>query len=419
VPRIILQVYPTLGNLDEMKRLRPIGRNIEAYQHMLEGLIEMCKAADDLGYWGVCHTEHHGHSEGLEISPDPLMLNVYLGQYTKRLMHGQLGLVVPSHDPVRLAEQVAIADHMLKGRLFVGLARGYQARWQNVLCQRFGVTSTASDQSEADLRNRLLFEEGYKILRLAWENDVLRYKGPTYEVPFPFDEGMPNWPPAQTTTIPYGAPGEIDDDGTLRGLSVVPKPYTTPHPQLFQAFGASPNTLKWCGEENVTPTILTGPIENLKFLIEVYREAAATRGRDVPLGKGIGIVRSIHVTDSREEVYDWTDKYEDVVWNGWYRPFGFMEAARLPGEEGPVPAPGEHLADRLMNSKIMMAGTVDDVKREMEQTLNAVPVDYIVWLFHWGLFDREHGLRQLDRFANEVMPEFGMDLTHDVEVALS
>lgn len=78
------------------------------------------------------------------------MLNLCLGAFTKRLRHGQLGLVLPAHDPVRLAEEIALADHMLAGRLIVGMARGYQARWQNVLCQKYWVTSTASDQSEAD-----------------------------------------------------------------------------------------------------------------------------------------------------------------------------------------------------------------------------------------------------------------------------
>ncbi|MBV8989563.1 MAG: LLM class flavin-dependent oxidoreductase [Solirubrobacterales bacterium] len=413
MPNIILQVYPTMGDTAAMKELRPIGRSSERYHEMLASLIELCQAADDLGYWGITHVEHHGHSEGLEISPDPLLLNVHLGHYTKRLRHGQLGFVLPAHDPVQLAEQIAIADHMLAGRLFVGMARGYQARWQNVLCQRFGVTATASDQSSADQRNRLLFEEHYKIIKQAWANDVLRYKGPVYEVPYPYEDGIPNWPPTHTTTLPYGAPSEVDDDGTVRGLSVVPKPYSKPHPQLFQAFGASPGTLKWCGEEDVTPTILTGPIENLRSLIEIYREAARSRGRDVPFGKGIGIVRTVHITETREQVYEWTEKYEDPVWNGWYRPFGFMEAARLPGEEGPVPKPGEHLADRLMDSKIMMAGPLDDVKRQMEETLTQLPVDYIVLLFHWGLFDRDHGLRQLELIANQLMPEFGMTATHD------
>lgn len=145
MPKVILQVYPTMGDTEEMTKRRPIGRDPEAYQNMLESLVELVKAADDLGYWGITHVEHHFHSEGLEISPSPLLLNAYLGTFTKRLNHGQLGLVLPANDPIRLAEECAMVDHMLGGRFFVGLARGYQARWQNVIGQKFTVTSTASD----------------------------------------------------------------------------------------------------------------------------------------------------------------------------------------------------------------------------------------------------------------------------------
>jgi alkanesulfonate monooxygenase SsuD/methylene tetrahydromethanopterin reductase-like flavin-dependent oxidoreductase (luciferase family) len=404
---VILQVYPTMGDTDDMERLRPIGRNVEAYTRMLEGLVELAKAADELGYWGLTHVEHHLHSEGLELSPSPLMLNIYLGQHTKQLRHGQLGLVLPTHDPIRLAEEIAIADHMLQGRLFVGMARGYQARWQNIIGQTFNVESTASDQSTADQRNRLLFTEHYKIMKMAWTEELLRYDGPTYQVPFPFS-GIKNWPPTHTTTLPYGAPGEVDEDGTIHAVSVSPKPFTSPHPQLFQAFGASPGTLRWCGEENVTPTILAGPMESVDHLVRMYQEGAASRGRDVPWGKEIGLCRSIHIVNDKSELYEAVDKYEAPVWRGWYQQFGFMEGARYPGETGPVPKPGEHLADRLINSGLLIGGTVDDVKRQIEELLNHIPLDYLVWLFHWGLIPRDEGLRSLELFATEIMPEFGM-----------
>lgn len=415
MPKVILQVYPSLGAKDKMKELRPIGRHNGAYQDMLQGLIEVSKAADDLGYWGITHVEHHGHSEGMEISPAPLMLNIYAGMHTKRLMHGQLGLVLPAHDPVRLAEEIAIADHMLKGRLFVGMARGYQARWQNVLCQKFGVTSTNSDQGEADQRNRVLFNEHFKIMKLAWENDLLTYDGPTYQVPFPY-QGIPNWPPAETITGQYGVPGEVDENGTVKGLSVVPKPYTSPHPQLFQAFGASPGTLRWCGEENVTPTILTGPVENLRNLMNIYIEGAESAGRSPKFGEGIGVCRTFYIfpngtskDEVRARIQESVAKYEEPVWRGWYEQFGFMEAARLPGEEGPVPKSDESLADRLINSGLLIGGTVDDVKRQVEAFLGELPIDYLVWLFHWGMIPREEALPMLELFATEVMPEFGLD----------
>ncbi|MEA2384396.1 MAG: hypothetical protein QOH72_4367 [Solirubrobacteraceae bacterium] len=415
MPKVILQVYPTLGAEDEMEARRPIGRDNDAYQRMLDSLVELVKAADDLGYWGITHVEHHMHSEGMEISPAPLMLNIYLAHFTKRLMHGQLGLVLPAHDPIRLAEEIAIADHMLKGRLFVGMARGYQARWQNILCQKYGVTSTASDQSEADQRNRLLFSENFKIMKKAWADDLLTYDGPTYQVPFPA-EGIPNWPPAESITGRYGVPGEVDENGTVKGVGIVPKPYSSPHPQLFQAFGASPGTLQWCGEENVTPTILTGPVENLKALCDIYMQAAQSRGRNPRLGEGVGVCRTFYVfpngmsADAVDaKIRRSVELYEQPVWRGWYEQFGFMEATRLPGEEGPVPKPGEHLADRLAESGILIGGTVDDVKRKIEALLTEIPFDYFVWLFHWGMIPKDEASPMLELFATEIMPEFGLD----------
>lgn len=415
MPHTILQVYPSLGDEEEMRKRRPIGRDNEAYQRMLDGLAGLCKAADDLGYWGITHVEHHMHSEGMEISPAPLLLNVHLAQFTKRLRHGQLGLVLPAHDPIRLAEEIAIADHMLQGRLFVGMARGYQARWQNILCQKFGVTATASDQSQADQRNRLLFSENFKIMKAAWANDLLTYNGPTYQVPYPA-EGIADWPPAGTITGNYGTPGEVDENGSIKAVTVVPRPYSQPHPQLFQAFGASPGTLRWCGEENVTPTILMGSLIKLKQLLEIYIEGAESRGRHPKFGEGVGVCRTFYIfpnktsdDEVRARIRKSVERYEDPVWAGWYKAFGFMEGARYDDEEGVVPKPGEHLADRLIKSGLLIGGTVDQVKRQIESFLTQLPIEYFVWLFHWGMIPRDEGLRMLELYATEIAPEFGID----------
>ncbi len=44
----------------------------------------------------------------------------------------------------------------------------------------------------------------------------------------------------------------------------------------------------------------------------------------------------------------------------------------------------------------------------VKQLLNEVPLDYLVWLFHWGLIPRDEALEQLELFASKVMPEFGL-----------
>jgi hypothetical protein len=74
-----------------------------------------------------------------------------------------------------------------------------------------------------------------------------------------------------------------------------------------------------------------------------------------------------------------------------------------------VPKPGEHLADRLAESGILIGGTVDDVKRKIDALLKEIPFDYFVWLFHWGMIPKDEALPMLELFATEIMPEFGID----------
>ena len=71
--KFMLFVLPTVpGTLEDRKRLRPIGRNNERYQQMLDELRKLAVFADDAGFDVMATTEHHFHSEGYETSGAPL-----------------------------------------------------------------------------------------------------------------------------------------------------------------------------------------------------------------------------------------------------------------------------------------------------------------------------------------------------------
>jgi alkanesulfonate monooxygenase SsuD/methylene tetrahydromethanopterin reductase-like flavin-dependent oxidoreductase (luciferase family) len=405
--KVLLQTAPHGGTPEEIAEQRPLGRQRYTFHTMLQRLVRAAKAADELGYWGMAHAEHHFHSEAIEYCPNPGLMAMYLGQHTKRLMHGELGYVVPARDPLRLAEEIAMIDHMLSGRTFVGMARGYQSRWTNVLGQHYHVTSTTSDQGELDRRNKELFFEHYELMKKAWTQDYFTHDTEHYKVPFPAD-GLRNWPAAEVTRK-YGTPGEVDDEGTLKHISVVPRPYQEPHPQLFQAFSVSESTLRWCGEEGITPTILWSDIAKVENLMRAYYEASAAAGRHYEWGQNVGIVRGFHITDS-SDVADAVGEHEGFIWTNWFNYFGFTEALRYPDEADgtPIPAPGETIGERLMKSGMFMAGSVDDVKRQVEQMLDRAPVEYLIWL---GDFTSDNGMRQLELFAKHIMPEFDMQVT--------
>ena len=125
----IIQLYPVIpAPGKERETLRPIGRNSERYQQVIRDWAKLAQAADQLGYWGFSTIEHHFHSEGYEVGPNPGVLNAWWAGLTKNLRMGALGYVMSTQNPVRVAEECAILDHILEGRFFAGFARGYQAR---------------------------------------------------------------------------------------------------------------------------------------------------------------------------------------------------------------------------------------------------------------------------------------------------
>ncbi len=113
-------------------------------------------------------------------------------------------------------------DHLTKGRLYAGFARGYQDRWVNVLGQHYRVTGAPMDGSSIDRHNRKVYEEAVHVIKKAWTEPTLQYDGAFYKVPFPYEEGIRRWPAAPWTRE-YGAPGEVDGDGVVRKVCVVPR----------------------------------------------------------------------------------------------------------------------------------------------------------------------------------------------------
>ena len=121
---------PTVpGTLEDRKRLRPIGRTTSDTSRCWTKLRKLAVFADDAGFDVFATTEHHFHSEGYETSVAPLLIYADLAARTKRIKFSPLGLVLPAWDPIRAAEELAVLDHLTKGRLYAGFARGYQDRW--------------------------------------------------------------------------------------------------------------------------------------------------------------------------------------------------------------------------------------------------------------------------------------------------
>jgi alkanesulfonate monooxygenase SsuD/methylene tetrahydromethanopterin reductase-like flavin-dependent oxidoreductase (luciferase family) len=398
-----LFLLPTVpATFEEREKLRPIGRNNDKYQELLKEVRDIAQMAEDLGFDALSTTEHHFHSEGYEASIAPLLLYTDLAARTERIKFASLGLVLPTWDPIRVAEEIAVLDHLTKGRFVAGFARGYQDRWTNVLGQHYHVTGAPMDGSEVDAHNRAVFEEVFKIMKMAWTQESIRFKTKYYEVPAPYEQGIQRWPVAKNWTAKYGAEGEVDENGVVQRICVVPKPYTQPHPPIWQPFSVSERTIRWCAAENIVPWILIAHPPSFRELCEAYREEAAKAGRQLALGESVGAFRSVHLGDSYTQAYSLGAECQGAGFIEYFSGFGFFEAYRFPGETTPVP----NTFERMVESKYALVGTTDDIKRELEALQKNSNVEWFGWFFDQGLMPWDETRRQLETFGKEVLPAF-------------
>ena len=383
--RASLFYLPSVGSRAEIESgfagLRP-----ELYQRMLREVSGQAKLGDALGYHSISFTEHHFHIEGFELSNNPVLLGLYIAMQTERIRVGQLGIVLPADNPIRVAEDIAMLDHMSGGRADAGFARGYQRRWVDTMAQQaHGVRGVRPHEHDAiDDTNRAAFEECYRIVKQAWTQDLLSEDGDFWRIPV---KGTP-WAVEATTLYGGGV-----HNGEVTALGPVPKPLQKPHPPVFQPFASSERSIRWCAAEGITAVI--PPLHPVleQHLVDVYAEVS---GR--PPGDGIALLRDVVVAPTDEEAMQlWVDGAL-FGFQSWFSPFGFDKGL-------PHPDTGE-LPD-MLGDALALVGSPDTVARQLERLLERLPSRW-VFCWEWNALIPDDALRRsIELFATQVVPKVG------------
>ncbi|NUR59583.1 MAG: LLM class flavin-dependent oxidoreductase [Catenulispora sp.] len=396
---------PGSGCMDEdnAKAKRPIGRDTESYQAMLDEIRRIAVQADQTGFDAIMFSEHHFHSEGYEASVNPLMILTDLAARTERILLAPLGLVLPAWDPVRAAEDVALLDQFTRGRLRLGLARGYQNRWANVLGQRWHAGATNGDGGSIDDRNFEVFGEILKIMKMCWTETTVRYKSEIlggYSIPFPFD-GIENWPAVEWTRD-FGAVDELDENDVVKRVCVIPRPYQDPYPEMWQPFTLSDRSIVRCAAEDMVPWMFTPDPADHRAKAELYQAEAARHGRQYKVGEHTGLLKIIGCADTREKAVETFGPSMFTDFATFFGSFGFLDHDEDPNA---VPDPDDHSG----LGPVALLGNPDDIKRGLEKVVNNIPDLEWIALFMTGQqggLPIDEVLRSLELFAEKVIPEF-------------
>ena len=111
--------------------------------------------------------------------PSPFTMAAAIAARTSKLPVTIAAALFPLHDPIRLAEQIAVADLIARGRISIVAGAGYAVH-------EFEMAGIDRKQ-----RGRLL-EESIEVMRKAWTGEPFEYRGRTIRVtPTPFTKPHP------------------------------------------------------------------------------------------------------------------------------------------------------------------------------------------------------------------------------------
>ncbi|MGI9273586.1 MAG: LLM class flavin-dependent oxidoreductase [Endozoicomonas sp.] len=352
------------------------GADPERFDTLLKRTTEQMQFADQNGYAGFCMTEHHFQVEGIETTTNPILWNLHIAKHTQNLMVGQVGMALTAHHPLRLAEDLAMLDHMVDGRLFVGFVRGNTPRWLNTLAQHLDITTTQSDRSEADKKNRRLMEESWQIVKKAWTEDTFSYEGEFWQVP---PKGI-QWPFLPTQK--WGGADALSENDELQKIGVVPKPRKRDgreYPPLYVPFSWSMETARFWAKEGAKLVAFVSKDEFIDMTMDIYIEECHKHGH-TERTTGNTLVLGGHLTIGSNEAQ--ANKHYDDFENL------FNTAYNTPPYNVPMGR--------------VWKGTVQQVIDQVGALKEKYGTEEFVCWHHVGYFEQEEELEMLDNFAQVI-----------------
>ena len=141
--------------------------NSESLSSRYQAMLEMAEFVDKHSFFMATFEEHHGADNAW--SPTPLINAATVLARTKNLSASISALLLPLHDPIRVAEDIAVIDLMSGGRLTVILGLGYRPSEYQLMGK--------------DWENRgKLMDESVQTLLDAWTGEPFEYRGESHQI---------------------------------------------------------------------------------------------------------------------------------------------------------------------------------------------------------------------------------------------
>jgi alkanesulfonate monooxygenase SsuD/methylene tetrahydromethanopterin reductase-like flavin-dependent oxidoreductase (luciferase family) len=320
--------------------------------------------AERVGFDGVAVNEHHQTAYGL--MPSPNIMAAALARRTEKAQIMVLGNAIGIRgNPLRVAEEIAMLDHLTDGRIVSGFVRGIG--WEYFA------------HSVNPTRSRSRFNEAHDLIIKAWTSDeVFQWLGDNYE---------------------------------YRYVNLWPRPLQQPHPPIYIPGAGSTETIRFVAERGYTFMSVYAPTRVIKHWFDGYRRVVEEMGEVVDPAK-IAFSVPIYVAATDEQARrEARPHIEWLFYKGLKQgtelvnPPGYMSPSSLRGVLKAGMRPFREMSfDELVDEGHAIVGSADTVTNRLGELQAELGFGQLIGLFSVGDMAHERAVANMERFAADVMP---------------
>ncbi len=341
------------------------------HEHMALGDL-----AEPLGYDSLWALEHH--FTGYSMSPAPLQLLSYYAGKTSRITLGTCVIVLPWHDPIRVAEQIALLDVISGGRTLMGFGRGAAT----VEYEGFRIP-----MDEARPR----FVEAAQLIIKALENETFDWDGQFFKIP---------------------------------PMSIRPRPISHPE-RRFVASAVSPESAEVMARLGFGMLVIMQN-EWAKAAEDIIKHRALVSSLGHTPRPPI-VLTNVACAPTRQEAKDWATTYLAEKWDSIDNHYHFSDGhlSTVKGYEsyGKLAKTYTKMKEESFRQKatdfyvsIQIAGTPDDCIQQVAELRRLTGMDHLVTEFSFGSMPHHLSELSMRLFADKVMPVLQKDAAFQGEV---
>ncbi len=332
--------------------------------------VEIAKAADQNAFKYVWCPQHHFLDEYSHM-PGPEAFLGHCSAITERVHLGSaiFNLTPPVNKPVRIAENVALLDHLSNNRFEFGTGRGSS-------------TTEVNGFDIADIEEtKPMWREAIAEIPKMWKRGTYSYEGTYFRVP---------------------------------EREVFPKPYGPSHPGMWVAAG-SPGTFSEAGELGLGAFCFsTGSPDRLQVLVDNYKRevANATPVGDYVNDNIMGVTNMVCMEDRK--------KAFEVAANmgmNYYTSLMYHWLDNIPKPDGlpewpeRLPEPTPEQIEQMNAAGLVIVGDPDDCVRGVQRWID-VGFDQLTFSPTTNTLPTDVVVQSMELFGREVIPQFDKDPVH-------